>query len=89
MSTKIAMTTHTIDIDHELEHLDPSRFPLNLISSEIRESALPTILNPPHSDLNQTVINDPCKESSSSQINPTPYANASKNPRSATPPDFL
>ena len=67
MSTNIVLQTHNIDIDQELEHLDPSLSPLNSISSEILEAALPTLLDPPHPNLNQTIINEPSEDSSSSQ----------------------
>ena len=83
------MSTHTVVIDQELEHLDPSLSPLNSISSETLEAALPTILDPPHSNLNQTIINDAFEEPISSLINPTLYTNAIKNFPSATPPDSL
>ena len=89
MSTNIVLPAHNIDIDQELEHLDPSLSPLNSICSEILEAALTTILDPPHPTLNQTIINEPCEDSSSSQIPPAPYANALKNPRPATPPNYL
>ena len=48
------------------------------MSSETLEAALPTIFDPAHPDSNQTIINDPFEESSSSHINPTPYASALK-----------
>ena len=89
MSTKIVISTHTKYIDQEREHLDPSLSPLNAISSEALEAALPIILDPPNPNLNPTIINDPCEESSPSQIHPTPYANTINNPRSATPPESL
>ena len=47
MSTIIALSTHNINIDQELQLIDPSLSPLNSISSEILEAALPTILDPP------------------------------------------
>ena len=89
MSTNTILSTHNIDIDQELEHLDSSLSPLNSTTSEILEAALPTILDPPHPNLIQTIVNEPCEDSSSSQIPPAPYANALKSPRSVTPPDSL
>ena len=68
MSTNIVLPTLNFDIDQELDHLDPSLSPLNSISSKLLEAALPTILDPPHSNLNQTIINVKCEDSSSSQI---------------------
>ena len=87
MSTNIIISTDTKGIDQELEHLDISQTLLNSISSEVREAALPTILDPPHLNLTQTIINDPWEEPFASHINPTLFANALKNLRSATPPD--
>ena len=55
------MTNNDTDIDQVLENLDPSLSPLNSISSDILEAALPTILNPLHPNLNQAIINNSWK----------------------------
>ena len=87
------MSTCSLDIDQELEHLDPSLSPLNSISSDILEAALPTIIDPPHLNLTQTIINDHCEEPSTSNHDQNNdqahYANALKNPRSITPDSHL
>ena len=61
----------------------------NSISSEILEASLPTVFDPPHLNLNQTIIKESCEDSFSSQIPPVPYPNALKSPCSATSPDTL
>ena len=65
------MSDSGIDIDSALEHLDPSLSPLNSKSSDIFEATLPTNLDPPHPQLNQTIFNEPSPlEEMSSPINP-------------------